>query len=124
MQSITLTETDARRMFRRCVRLSLVPLLGFALILTIATFDASLPRDAIKPLAILSLAAMVGGELYFCRYLGRLADGLGQSGTRWSHGVWIAAKFLAFVAWWLALLKIRKILNRVYAPPSVPFFPR
>ena len=124
MQSTTLTETDARRLFRRCVCLSLVPLLGLVLILALATFEASLPGKASKPVAMLSLAAIVGGELYFCRNLGRLASGLGQSGTRWSHGVWIASKFLAFIAWWLALLKIRKVLNRVYAPQAVPFFPR
>jgi len=124
MQSITLTETDARRLFRRCFCLSLAPLLGFALILALATFEASLPEKAIKPITMLSLAAIVGGDIYFCRNLGRLADGLGQSGTRWTYGVWIASKFLAFIAWWLALLKIRKILNRVYTPQAVPLFPR
>lgn len=119
-----MTETDARRLFRRCVWLSLVPIVGIALALGLATFDASLPGEAIKPIALLSLATIFGGELWFCRDLGYLADGLGQSGSRWSHGVWIASKFLVFIAWWLALLKISRVLNRVYAPATVPLFPR
>lgn len=124
MQRVKLAEMEARRLFRRCVWLSVVPLLGFALALALASFETSLPGDAVRPIALVALAAILGGDLYFCRNLGRLANGLGQSSSHWVSGVWIASKFLFFIAWWLALLKIRRVLNRAYAPPAVPIFPR
>jgi hypothetical protein len=111
---LALTEDEAWRLFRRCVWISLIPLSGIAAALGVATIESSLPPDAVKAIAFAALAAIFGGELFFCRDLGRLASGVGQSESRWSTGVWIASKFLAFVAWWLALLKMRSLLNRIY----------
>lgn len=120
----TLTEKEARRLFRRRVWISLVPLSGIAAALGLATIESSLPPDSVKPIAFVAVAVMFGGELFFCRDLGRLAFGLGQSASRWSTGVWIASKFPAFIAWWLALLKMRGLPKRTYAPQPNPIFPR
>jgi hypothetical protein len=122
-RNLTLTEYEARRLFRRCVGISSIPLLGLATALGLATVESSLPAGAGKPIAFVGLAAMFGGELYFCHEIGRLASALGQSGARWSSGVWIASKFLAFIAWWLVLLKMRSLLKRTYASEPIPFFP-
>jgi hypothetical protein len=124
MRRVTLTETEARGLFRRCVWLSLVPLCGCALALALLGFQTSLPVNVMRPLAVVAMAAIVGGDFYFCRNLGRLANGLGQSGPHWVGGVWVASKFMFCVAWWLALLKIRRVMSRAYAPPVVPIFPR
>jgi hypothetical protein len=97
--------------------------MGLAAVLGLATVESSLPPSAVKPISFIALAAMLGGDLWFCRAIGHLASGLGQSGPRWSHGVWVASKFLAFVAWWLALLKMRSILKRAYVQEPIPFFP-
>jgi hypothetical protein len=120
-QKPTLTEQEARRLFRRCVWISFLPLLGLAAVLGLATVESSLPPATVKPISFIGLAAILGGDLWFCRILGQLAAGLGQSGPRWSHGAWIASKFLAFVAWWLALLKMRAILKRAYMREPIPF---
>jgi hypothetical protein len=124
LAQITLAEEDARRLFRHCVLVSILPVLGLALLLALATYEASLPAQAIKAVAITGLALTFGGEIFFCHCLGRLAQGLGQSGRRWSIGVWIASKFLFFIAYWLALVKIWFVLARAYAAPPDPLFPR
>jgi hypothetical protein len=124
MQQITLGEMDARRLFRRCVWTSFVPVAGLVAIIGMATYESSLPPQTIKPIAAAGLAGIFGGELYFCHLIGRLAQGLGQSGARWRNGVWIASKFFAFLAWWLALIKIRFIMSRTYAPQPTPIFPQ
>jgi hypothetical protein len=88
-QKPTLTEHEARRLFRCCVWISFLPLLGLAAVLGSATLESSLPPAAVKPISFIALAAILGGDLWFCRILGHLASGLGQSGPTlepWSMG--------------------------------------
>jgi hypothetical protein len=93
--------------------------LGLAELLAVATFEAALPARFVKASTIVGLFMFIGGEIYFCHCLGRLAAGLGHRARKWSVGVWIASKLLVFIAWWLALLKMRSLVNRTFAGPTV-----
>jgi hypothetical protein len=119
LHNVNLSEAAARQFLHRCEWVSLIPIFGFIMVLVLATIGASLPSWALKPAAFAALILIVGGDLYFCHCMGRLAAGLGQSASAWRSGIWIASKFLAFIAWWLALLKMRSLVNRTFAAPPV-----